>query len=221
MVDYGQVTVSQILWAAAGLILLGILIGLVWKYGAPLLRIHDAMLGQPPTPGLPDSGSPGVIKRVALIESDITEIRKQVTPNHGSTALLSENIDQVVGLASKAVEDVERVENRLTNHIDATQALLTWLMKWANRQTEASVKDRRLLHSRLDSAMELMSESAADRAALHRILEEQQVDIHDFVSSMQVIATKATEDSMLPALVEELPERLKSKGKGKPKASDQ
>ena len=98
-------------------------IGFVWmilKFIYPLVRtltrIRDAFLGKPAHNGF--EAIPGIPERLVKVEDSVEETRasvstidarlatieKHIVPNHGSTALLSEDI--------QAVKDIlERLEN--------------------------------------------------------------------------------------------------------------
>lgn len=65
-----------------------------------IVRVLDAFLGRPAEQGLP--AIPGVIERLdsqdAKIEEhgqQLTQIKEQVTPNHGSTSKLSEDVQSL------------------------------------------------------------------------------------------------------------------------------
>jgi hypothetical protein len=123
-------------WANIGttvgaLLLLGGVVFMVWKAINPIAkkasRVMDLILGTPQEQGLPQQ--PSMIERIDQVSDKVTaldlantlrldqqniqiaEIRSQVTPNHGSTSKLSEDIQTIAaGLAKLA----QRFDDHMT-----------------------------------------------------------------------------------------------------------
>lgn len=151
-IEFGDITVAQILWSASGLLLLSTLGTIAWKLGVPLIRLSDVFFGRKEIPGVPDSREPGLIERMSNLEKGQESITKQVTPNHGKTSLLTDEIDSI----KSTLLDVQ---SHLGNHIDATNGLIGTLTE----QTEV-----------------FMRESKADRASLHETMERHISDAEAF-----------------------------------------
>lgn len=104
---------ADMVWAAvAALLAIGTVIFTVVRYVNPIaakaVRVFDAFLGRPAEQGLP--AKPGVIERLDRQDEKIAKIEAQVTPNHGSTNKLSEDVQEVKkGLA----ELLQRFEEHL------------------------------------------------------------------------------------------------------------
>ena len=105
-------------------------IGFVWmilKFIYPLVRtftrIRDAFLGKPAHNGF--EAIPGIPERLVKVEDSVEETRasvstidarlatieKHIVPNHGSTALLSENLQAVMEAQKELITMIERIEN--------------------------------------------------------------------------------------------------------------
>ena len=104
--------------------------GFVWmilKFIYPLVRtftrIRDAFLGKPAHNGF--EAIPGIPERLGKVEDSVEETRasvatidarlstieKHIVPNHGSTALLSENLQAVMEAQKELITMIERIEN--------------------------------------------------------------------------------------------------------------
>ena len=104
--------------------------GFVWmilKFVYPLVRtitrIRDAFLGKPAHNGF--EAIPGIPERLVKVEDSVEETRasvstidarlstieKHIVPNHGSTALLSENLQAVMDAQKELITMIERIEN--------------------------------------------------------------------------------------------------------------
>ena len=104
--------------------------GFVWmvlKFIYPLVRtftrIRDAFLGKPAHNGF--EAIPGIPERLVKVEDSVEETRasvstidarlstieKHIVPNHGSTALLSENLQAVMDAQKELITMIERIEN--------------------------------------------------------------------------------------------------------------
>ena len=59
-----------------------------------MTRIRDAFLGKPGHNGF--APQPGIPERLGKVEERLEVIERHVVPNHGSTALLSENLQKVM-----------------------------------------------------------------------------------------------------------------------------
>ena len=105
-------------------------IGFVWmilKFIYPLVRtftrIRDAFLGKPAhnsfeaIPGIPErlvkveDSVEETRASVATIDARLSTIEKHIVPNHGSTALLSENLQAVMEAQKELITMIERIEN--------------------------------------------------------------------------------------------------------------
>lgn len=108
------------IWAAVlALIMIGSVALAVVKVLHPLAtkitRVLDLFLGRPAEQGIP--AVPGVIERLDAQDARIaehgqalSEIKEQVTPNHGSTTKLSEDVQT---LDAKLTHLLERFEDHL------------------------------------------------------------------------------------------------------------
>lgn len=74
-----------------------------------ITRIRDAFLGEPAHNGF--AAQPGIPERLGKVEERLEIIEKHVVPNHGSTALLSENLQKVL---DQQQEILERMSNGTT-----------------------------------------------------------------------------------------------------------
>lgn len=86
------------LWILGGLIVAGFLLRLRRKVKPYLSDIREFLEDWRGDPGRPEVNipeRPGVMKRLAQQDTEIANIRAQVTPNHGSTKMLSEEVQQV------------------------------------------------------------------------------------------------------------------------------
>ena len=104
--------------------------GFVWmvlKFIYPLVRtftrIRDDFLGKPAHNGF--EAIPGIPERLVKVEDSVEETRasvstidarlstieKHIVPNHGSTALLSENLQAVMDAQKELITMIERIEN--------------------------------------------------------------------------------------------------------------
>ena len=86
-------------------------------------RIRDAFLGKPAHSGF--EAIPGIPERLVKVEDSVEETRasvstidarlatieKHIVPNHGSTALLSENLQAVMEAQKELITMIERIEN--------------------------------------------------------------------------------------------------------------
>ena len=71
-----------------------------------MTRIRDAFLGKPAHNGF--AAQPGIPERLGKVEERLEVIERHVVPNHGSTALLSENLQKVM---DQQQEILERIGN--------------------------------------------------------------------------------------------------------------
>lgn len=93
---------ADIAVTVGSLILIGVAMFVVWRLVNPILkkanRIADFILGRPKDEMGP--AQPSLAERLDGQDQEIAEIRAQVTPNHGSTSKLSEDVRALLlGLA--------------------------------------------------------------------------------------------------------------------------
>ena len=67
-----------------------------------MTRIRDAFLGKPGHNGF--APQPGIPERLGKVEERLEVIERHVVPNHGSTALLSENLQKVMDQQQEILE---------------------------------------------------------------------------------------------------------------------
>jgi hypothetical protein len=67
-----------------------------------MTRIRDAFLGKPAHNGF--AAQPGIPERLGKVEERLEVIERHVVPNHGSTALLSENLQKVMDQQQEILE---------------------------------------------------------------------------------------------------------------------
>ena len=91
------VSIEDAILSLAGIVAVLAGIWLLAKFVHPIMRgffqVIDEILGKPEKNGLP--AKPSLVSRVAALEKDIAVIKKHVVPNHGSTNLLSEDIQEL------------------------------------------------------------------------------------------------------------------------------
>ena len=114
-----RVSVEDVLLALGGFILVGLVVIAVVKVVHPLMikvvRVLDLILGRPDEQGIP--GKPSMTDRFDTIDGRMTaqderleKIEGQVTPNHGSTSKLAEDVQELKsGLATL----IQRFEDHL------------------------------------------------------------------------------------------------------------
>ena len=69
-----------------------------------MTRIRDAFLGKPAHNGF--AAQPGIPERLGKVEERLEVIERHVVPNHGSTALLSENLQKVMDQQQEILERI-------------------------------------------------------------------------------------------------------------------
>lgn len=110
-----QVTWTDVVAALAALLLIGGVVLAGWKFVHPIMvkitRVLDLFLGRPAERGIP--AVPGVIERLDAQDDRLEKIEKQVTPNHGSTSKLAEDVQ---GLRAALDALIERFEEHLKPH---------------------------------------------------------------------------------------------------------
>lgn len=121
-------------WAAVlalGLILTVVLVLFRWVYPmvSKALRVFDLFLGRPADGVLPrqvgiaelilgrepagaDPGSPSMVQRFDAVEDRLKAVEQQVTPNHGSTNKLSEDVQDLKEAVGKLHEQLEQHLNK-------------------------------------------------------------------------------------------------------------
>lgn len=108
----GQATWADLLGAIAALALIGGAVLVIWKTIHPLMvkitHVLDVFLGRPGEQGIP--AQPGVIERLEKIE-------QQVTPNHGSTKKLTEEVQDLQADVKDVQADVKDLRRRLEEHL--------------------------------------------------------------------------------------------------------
>lgn len=114
-----QVGWADIIGAFGALILIGGAVIVTVRVIHPMMRkltlVLEQILGRPKSQGIP--GVPSMIERFDTIDSRLTtqdkaiaDIKEQVTPNHGSTSKLSEDV-QDIGAA------LEKLTKRFDEHL--------------------------------------------------------------------------------------------------------
>lgn len=77
--DYGSAAVLGLAAIIAGIW------KVIWPIGRFLYRFSKDWDGDPPRPEDGYEGRPGVMKRLALLDYDISSIKKEMHPNHGTS----------------------------------------------------------------------------------------------------------------------------------------
>lgn len=114
-----DVGVDDVLGAVLAIVLIGVLVLAWYKTVHPLTarigRVLDLILGRPDQQGIP--GQPSMMDRFDTLDermdgqdARLAKIEGQVTPNHGSTTKLAEDVQQ---LKASLAELIERFENHL------------------------------------------------------------------------------------------------------------
>lgn len=114
-----QVSVQDVLLAIGGFVCVGLVVIGIVKVVHPVMvkvvRVLDLILGRPPQQGIP--GKPSMMdrfddldKRMDGQDERLEAIEQQVTPNHGSTSRLSDDVQE---LKASLASLIQRFEDHL------------------------------------------------------------------------------------------------------------
>lgn len=79
-----ELTIGEIVGLVAALTSLGWVVRRGWKAARRFSRFLDDFFGEPDREGVP--GKPGVLARLVTVESDVSGVLHEVTPNGGASA---------------------------------------------------------------------------------------------------------------------------------------